>query len=293
MPELIYLNGELVPPEQAKISVYDHGLLYGDGVFEGIRAYNGRLFRLDEHLHRLYDSAHAIALHIPLTPAELKAAVVETVRANRLRDAYVRLVVTRGPGDLGLDPRKCPRQTVFIIADSISLYPQEFYEQGLRVITCATRRNAPEALDPGIKSLNYLNNICAKIETIQAGVPEGIMLSVDGYVAECTGDNIFVVHHGEILTPPASVGSLEGITAAVAVEIAREMGIPVRTEAFRLLTVYTADEVFLTGTAAEIVPVVEVDGRPIGNGRPGPISRALEERFRELTQSEGTPVYDD
>jgi branched-chain amino acid aminotransferase len=293
MPELIYLNGELVPPEQAKVSVYDHGLLYGDGVFEGIRAYNGRLFRLDEHLHRLYDSAHAIALHIPLTPAELKAAVVETVRANQLRDAYVRLVVTRGPGDLGLDPRKCPRQTVFIIADSISLYPQEFYEQGLRVITCATRRNAPEALDPGIKSLNYLNNICAKIETIQAGVPEGIMLSVDGYVAECTGDNIFVVHHGEILTPPASVGSLEGITATVAVEIAREMGIPVRTEAFRLLTVYTADEVFLTGTAAEIVPVVEVDGRPIGNGRPGPISRALEERFRQLTQSEGTPVYDD
>lgn len=293
MPELIYFNGDLVPPEQAKVSVFDHGLLYGDGVFEGIRAYNGRLFRLDQHLHRLYDSAHAIALHVPLTVDEMKAAVIETVRANQLRDAYVRLVVTRGPGDLGLDPRKCPQQTVFIIADSISLYPREFYEQGLQVITCATRRNAPAALDPGIKSLNYLNNICAKLETIQAGVPEGIMLSVDGYVAECTGDNIFVVQHGEILTPPASVGSLEGITAGVAMEIAREMGIPVRVEPFRLLTVYTADEVFLTGTAAEIAPVVMVDGRRIGEGRPGPISRALEERFRERTQSEGTPVYGD
>ena len=292
MPKLIYLDGQLVPPEQAKVSVYDHGLLYGDGVFEGLRTYNGRVFRLDEHLHRLYDSAHVIALQIPLTPDQMREAVLETVRANELRDCYIRLVVTRGPGDLGLDPRKCPRPTVIVIADSIELYPEEFYRQGLRVITCATRRNSPEALDPSIKSLNYLNNICAKIETVRAGVPEGIMLSIDGYVAECTGDNIFVVQHGALLTPPAAVGNLGGITALTVLEIAAEQGLPVRVEPFRILTVYTADEVFLSGTAAEIVPVVEVDGRRVGTGEPGPITRRLSERFRERTQSEGTPVYE-
>ena len=292
MPQLIYLDGQLVPPEEAKVSVFDHGLLYGDGVFEGIRAYNGRVFRLDEHLHRLYDSAHVIALEIPLTPDQMREAVLETVRGNELSDCYLRLVVTRGPGDLGLDPRKCPRPTVIIIADSIALYPEEFYRQGLRVITCTTRRNSPEALDPSVKSLNYLNNICAKIETVRAGVPEGIMLSIDGYVSECTGDNIFVIQHGEILTPPVAVGNLGGITALVVLEIAAEQGLPVRVEPFRILTVYTADEVFLSGTAAEIVPVVEVDGRRVGTGEPGPITHRLSERFRERTQSEGTPVYE-
>ncbi len=291
MAKYIYLNGELVAPEDAKISVLDHGVLYGDGVFEGIRAYNGRVFRLDQHLHRLYDSAHVIHMQIPLSVAEMEQAVVETVRANALRDCYIRLVVTRGPGDLGLDPRRCPRPTVIIIADSIELYPQRYYDEGLHVITCATRRNSPEALDPSIKSLNYLNNIMAKIETVQAGVPEGIMLSSEGYVAECTGDNIFVVQHGEVLTPPMSVGNLAGITAQVTMEILREMDIPVAAENFRILTAYTADEVFLTGTAAEIAPVVQVDGRKIGDGKPGEITRKIHERFHQITQIEGTPVY--
>ncbi|HEY3396283.1 MAG TPA: branched-chain-amino-acid transaminase [Armatimonadota bacterium] len=292
MPKFIYLNGDLVPPEDAKVSVYDHGLLYGDGVFEGIRAYNGRVFRLDQHLHRLYDSAHVIGLCIPLTVEEMTEAVVATVRANELRDCYIRLVVTRGVGDLGLDPRKCGRPTIIIIADAISLYPEEFYESGLQVITCATRRNSPEALDPSVKSLNYLNNICAKLETIRAGVPEGIMLSSDGYVSECTGDNLFVVQHGEILTPPASLGNLAGITARVVTEIIRELGLPLRVEPFRILTVYTADEAFLTGTAAEVVPLVEADGRKIGDGQPGEITQRILARFREITQSEGTPVYE-
>ena len=292
MPKFIYLNGELVAPEKAVVSVFDHGLLYGDGVFEGIRAYNGRVFALDEHLHRLYDSAHVLNLRIPLTVDEMKAAVVETVRANELRDAYIRLVVTRGPGDLGLDPRKCPQATVFIIADAIALYPEEFYANGLQVITCSTRRNAPEALDPGIKSLNYLNNICAKLETIHAGVPEGIMLNLDGYVSECTGDNLFVVEHGAILTPPVSVGNLGGITARTVIAMAQELGLVVRVEPFRMMTVYTADEVFLTGTAAEIVPVAEVDGRKIGVETPGPLTLQLMARYAELTQSTGTPVFE-
>lgn len=292
MAKLIYLNGELVAPEDAKVSVFDHGLLYGDGVFEGIRAYNGRIFRLDEHLHRLYGSARAIALELPLRPEEMQEAVIATVRANELREAYIRLIVTRGIGDLGLDPRKCLQPTVIIIADCIALYPEEFYEKGLSVITCATRRNSPEALDPAIKSLNYLNNILAKIETIRAGVPEGIMLSNDGYVAECTGDNIFVVRGDELLTPPVGVGNLDGITRRVVMEIAEEANLPVHEVAFRMLTVYTADELFLSGTAAEIIPVVEVDGRPIGTGTPGPVTYRLRERFREITQTTGTPVYD-
>ena len=291
MAKYIYLDGELVAPEDAKVSVFDHGLLYGDGVFEGIRAYNGRVFRLDQHLHRLYDSAHVIHMQIPLLVQEMEQAVLATVRANELRDCYIRLVVTRGIGDLGLDPRKCPRPTVFIIADGIELYPQRYYDEGLHVITCATRRNSPQALDPSIKSLNYLNNIMAKIETIQAGVPEGIMLSAEGYVAEGTGDNVFVVQHGTVLAPPVSVGTLGGITAQVAMDILRDLGVPVRVENFRMLTVYTADELFLTGTAAEIVPVVQVDGRRIGDGKPGEVTRKVHERFHQITQSEGTPVY--
>jgi branched-chain amino acid aminotransferase len=292
MSGLVYLNGELVPAEEAKVSVFDHGLLYGDGVFEGIRAYNGRVFKLREHVDRLYRSAHAIMLEIPLTREEMVAAVVETVRANGLRDCYIRLVVTRGVGDLGLDPRKCGRPTVFIIAASITLYPQEFYEHGLKLITCTTRRNIATALDPALKSLNYLNNILAKIETVRAGVPEGLMLSPDGYVAECTGDNIFLVYGQRLITPPVHVGVLEGITRGVVMELARESGLEVREELFRLAAVYNADECFLTGTAAEVVPVSEVDGRKIGSGEPGPITKMLRERFAEYVSREGVPVYE-
>ncbi|MGD9518917.1 MAG: branched-chain-amino-acid transaminase [Armatimonadota bacterium] len=289
---LVYLNGELVPAEKATVSVFDHGLLYGDGVFEGIRAYNGRVFRLEEHVGRLYRSAHAISLQMPMTREEMCQAVVETVRANGLRDAYIRLVVTRGAGDLGLDPRKCSKPTVFIIAACIELYPPEFYEQGLRLITCSTRRNLAEALDPALKSLNYLNNILAKIETILAGVPEGLMLSPDGYVAECTGDNIFLVYGRKLVTPPVSVGALGGITRGVVMELARAEGLEVSEELFRLSAVYTADECFLTGTAAECVPVTEVDGRKIGTGKPGPVTKFILDRFASYARQEGTPVYE-
>jgi len=293
MAQLVYMNGELVPADEAKVSVFDHGLLYGDGVFEGIRAYNGRVFKLDEHLDRLYRCAHVIMLDIPLTKEEMKQAVVETVRANELTDAYIRLVVTRGRGDLGLDPRKCPQPMVIIIAASIVLYPEELYEKGLTVVTCATRRNAPEALDPALKSLNYLNNILAKIETNLAGADEGLMLNVDGYVAECTGDNIFVVSGNALLTPPVYLGALEGITRDLIMDLARQEGMEMREEPFRLATVYTADEVFLTGTAAEIVPVTTVDGRRIGSGQAGPVTRRLRERFRAYVMQEGTPIYDE
>jgi len=287
----IWLDGKLVPEEEAKISVFDHGLLYGDGVFEGIRAYNGRVFRLGEHLDRLYDGARCISLQIPMTQEEMTQAVLQTLRANDMRDAYVRLVVTRGYGDLGLDPRKCPKPTVFIIAASIALYPEQFYRVGLRLITCSTRRNSPECLDGSVKSLNYLNNIMAKLETAQAGVPEGIMLSSQGYVAECTGDNIFLVVGDTLLTPPLHIGNLPGITREVVLGLAPQVGMQVREELFRLRSVYCADEVFLTGTAAEIVPVVEVDGRRIGDGKPGAITKRLLEEFRKLTQTDGEPIY--
>lgn len=289
---LIYLDGELVPQEQAKVSVFDHGLLYGDGVFEGIRAYNGRVFRLPQHLRRLYDGARALELRIPLNEAEMAQAVLETLRANQLRDAYIRLVVTRGVGDLGLDPRKCPRAGVFIIAASIELYPEELYDRGLTLITCSTRRNDPTALDAGIKSLNYLNNIMAKIETIRAGVPEGIMLSTEGYVAECTGDNLFLVRDGHLLTPPLHIGNLAGVTRQVVMELAQAESIRTGEELFRVKEVYCADECFLTGTAAELIPVIMVDGRPIGDGSPGPVTAKLRKAFVELTQSEGVPIYE-
>ncbi len=288
----IYLDGELVPEEQAKISVFDHGVLYGDGVFEGIRAYNGRVFRLEQHLDRLYDGARALKLQIPLDKAEMTEAVLETLRANELRDAYIRLVVTRGRGDLGLDPLKCPMPSVFIIAASIALYPEEHYETGLELITCATRRHDPASLDAGIKSLNYLNNILAKMETTQAGVPEGIMLSTEGYVAECTGVNIFLVNDGELITPPLHIGNLGGITRDTVMELAELRGLPVHEELFRLKEVYCADECFVTGTAAELVPVATVDGRQIGDGKPGRVTELLRESFVALTQSEGTPIYD-
>jgi branched-chain amino acid aminotransferase len=287
---VIYLDGEYVPEEEAKVSVFDHGLLYGDGVFEGIRAYHGRVFRLEEHIERLYEGAHTMMLDIPLTRDEMADVVVRSCAYNSIRDGYIRLVVTRGKGDLGLDPRKCGKATVFCIAAGIQLYPEVYYEKGLALITCATRRNSPQTLDPGLKSLNYLNNILAKIETVRAGVPEGIMLSIDGYVAECTGDNIFVVSGGTLLTPPLHVGNLAGVTRKAVIELATGIGIPVREDLFRVHTVYNAEEAFLSGTAAEIVPVTEVDGRKIGEGLPGPVTAKLLAAYRELVMCEGVPI---
>lgn len=290
---VIYLNGEYVQKEEAKVSVFDHGLLYGDGVFEGIRSYNGRVFRLDEHLQRLYDSAKVIRLTIPLSPEEMKEKILETLRRNGLRDAYIRVVVTRGPGDLGLDPDKCCKEGfVFIITDKIVLYDDEYYKNGLSVITVPTRRNVPEALNPRIKSLNYLNNIMAKIEAKNSNVIEAIMLNSDGYVVECTGDNIFIVKNGALYTPPTYIGALEGITRDAVMELARNMGIKVEERIFNRYEVFIADECFLTGTAAEIIPVVKVDGRIIGDGRPGNITKKLTEEFRKLTQTTGTPIYE-
>lgn len=288
----IYMDGSLVEREEAKVSVFDHGLLYGDGVFEGIRFYNGRVFRLPEHLRRLYHSARAITLEIPIPPEEMTRAVQQSIRANDLRDGYIRLIVTRGPGSLGLSPRSCPRPSIIIIADRIELYPDELYTRGLDLVTCATRRIRADAVDPSIKSLNYLNNILAKIEAAAADAPEGVMLNSEGHVAECTGDNIFIVRDGVILTPPVSAGALRGITRAVVFELARELGIELREPTMTRYDIFCADECFLTGTAAEIIPAVRLDRRPIGDGKPGPITRALMERFRALTANEGTPIYD-
>lgn len=288
----IFLNGELVDKSEAKISVFDHGFLYGDGIFEGIRAYNGRVFCFDEHIKRLYESAKAIMLDIPMTPKEMEEAVLETIRANELTDAYVRLVVSRGVGDLGLDPKKCDTPTVIIIASDITLYPEEFYQNGLAVVTVPTRRNIPEAINPRIKSLNYLNNILAKIEANQAGVLEAIMLNNEGYVAECTGDNIFIIKDGVLITPPTYIGALKGIKRGVVLEVAPELGLEVKEEVFTRHDIFTADECFLTGTAAEVIPVVKVDGREIDNGKPGEYTAKLINKFRELTQSTGTDIYD-
>ncbi|OIQ60092.1 branched-chain-amino-acid aminotransferase [Moorella thermoacetica] len=288
---IIYLDGEYVDEEEAKLSVFDHGLLYGDGVFEGIRAYYGRVFRLKEHIDRLYDSARHINLDPGLSKEEMTRVVLETCRRNNLRDAYIRLVVTRGKGDLGLDPRKCPRPSIFCIAAAIELYPAELYEKGLELVTLGTRRNSPDALDPRIKSLNYLNNIIAKMEATRAGAPEGLFLNKEGYVAEATGDNIFIVKNGQLITPPPFVGLLEGITRNAVMELAAKAGIPVYEKVFTRHDVYVADECFLTGTAAEAIPVVKVDGRPIGNGQPGPITRDLIARYRELTKTDGPEIF--
>jgi len=283
----IYLDGKLVDREKAVISVFDHGLLYGDGVFEGIRTYDSLVFRLKEHIDRLYRSADAIELKIPLTKPEMVKAVIDTLKANSLKDAYIRLVVTRGVGDLGLDPRKCPKATVFIIADKIALYPQKYYEHGLAIITASTRRNLPQALDPRIKSLNYLNNILAKIEAIKAGTEEAIMLSYDKHVAECTGDNIFIVLGGKLMTPLVSIGALEGITRDAVIKIAKASGIPFCEKILNMEDLYAASEVFLTGTAAEIVPVVKIDGQMIGDGKPGKLTLNLREELKKLTKSDG------
>ena len=287
----IYIDGAFLPEAEAKISVFDHGLLYGDGVFEGIRFYNGRIFRLEGHLDRLWDSARAICLEIPLTREEMTAALIESVRQNGLRDGYIRLLVTRGIGNLGLNPYNCKKASVIIIAASIALYPEEHYERGLDVITCGTRRISPGALSSQVKSLNYLNNILAKIEAIQAGAGEGLMLNDAGYVAECTGDNVFVLKRGMLSTPPIYAGALRGITRGVVIEIAGELGIPFHEPELTRYDIYTADECFLTGTAAEIIPVVTLDKRLIGSGKPGPVTARFNARFRELTQSTGTPIY--
>jgi branched-chain amino acid aminotransferase len=287
----IYIDGEYLPEADAKISVFDHGLLYGDGVFEGIRFYNGRIFRLEGHLDRLWDSARAICLTIPLTREQMTAALLETVRQNELRDGYIRLIITRGIGNLGLNPYNCRLASVIIIAASIALYPEELYQRGLDVITCGTRRVSAGALSPQVKSLNYLNNIMAKIEAIQAGAGEGLMLNEQGYVAECTGDNIFVLKRGAITTPPISAGGLRGITREVVFEIAAGFGIPVHEPEMTRYDIYTADECFLTGTAAEIIPVISLDKRQIGDGKPGPLTARFIARFHELTQATGTPIY--
>ncbi len=283
----VYLNGKFVEQSKAVVSVFDHGLLYGDGVFEGIRSYNGLIFKLREHVDRLFESAHTIMLRIPLSKQELISVVKQSLRINKLRDGYVRLVVTRGEGDLGLDPRKCTQPTVFIIADRIELYPKKLYEQGLELITVATQRNVPEALNPQIKSLNYLNNILAKIEAINAGYEEAIMLSHSGYVTECTGENIFVVKGKQLLTPPPYIGVLRGITRQTVMDLARRQRLEVREDLLTRHDLFNADEVFLTGTAAEIVPVVKIDGRTIGSGKPGPATKKLQQSFRQLTKTAG------
>ncbi len=281
----IYINGTLFDKEDAKISVYDHGLLYGDGVFEGMRTYGGRVFRLDEHLDRLYESAKAIWLQIPMTKPDLAKAVNETVAINSIQDGYIRLVVTRGAGSLGLDPNRTSDPQVIIIADSITLYPKEYYENGLEIVSVSTIRNHPAALSPRVKSLNYLNNILAKIEGLQAGCVEALMLNHNGQIAECTGDNIFLVSRGELLTPPVDAGILQGITRDAVIELARNDGLTVREIPLTKHDVYIADECFLTGSAAEVIPVVKVDSRPIGDGKPGVITRELIARFHELTRS--------
>jgi branched-chain amino acid aminotransferase len=284
MSRQIYISGKFFPQEEAKISVFDHGLLYGDGVFEGLRSYRGKVFRLDQHIRRLYESAKAIWLQIPMSPDEMCDAVNESVSVNKIEDGYIRLVVTRGAGTLGLDPNRCSNPQVIIIADTIALYPRELYEKGLDIVTVSVQRNHPAALSPRIKSLNYLNNILAKIEGVQAGCMEALMLNHKGEVAECTGDNVFLVRGGVLQTPPLEAGILEGVTRDAVIEAARVAGIDVREMPLTKHDVYIADECFLTGTAAEVVPVVRVDNRVIGSGKPGPMTRDLEKRFKKLTQ---------
>lgn len=291
MTQWIFMNGEFVAKEDAKVSVYDHGFLYGDGIFEGIRSYGGNIFRLKEHLDRLFDSAKSIMLNIPYTYEEVEEIVVNTIRKNQLENAYVRLVVSRGVGNLGLDPFTCHKPHMIVIAEQLSLFPRELYETGIEVVTVATRRNRSDILDPKIKSLNYLNNILIRIEAHLAGVSEALTLNTEGYVAEGSGDNVFVVRSGELMTPPSYIGALQGITRQAIVDLAREMGYTVKEQPFTRYDVFVADEVFLTGTAAEMIPVVKVDGRVIGDGKPGPITQALLEGFHKIVREDGVKVY--
>ena len=281
----IYINGQYFDRENAKISVYDHGLLYGDGVFEGMRIYSGKVFRLTDHLVRLYESALAIGLAIPMTPEVLATATTDTVAKNGLEDGYIRLVVTRGGGSLGLDPNKCTDPQIIIIADTIALYPAEMYDNGLDLVTAATTRNHTAALSPRIKSLNYLNNIMAKMEGLRAGCVEAVMLNTKGEVAECTGDNIFVVKNGVVHTPPIDAGILEGITRNTVIELARQAGRTVEERPMTRHDIYVADECFLTGSAAEVIAAVKLDGRVIGTGKPGPVTVELKKRFGELVRA--------
>ncbi|TAG10121.1 MAG: branched-chain-amino-acid transaminase [Verrucomicrobia bacterium] len=286
----IWLDGNLVDESEAKISVFDHGLLYGDGIFEGIRFYNGRIFRLEQHIRRLFDSARAIIIDMPWTQEEVCRYTCETCAANGLTDGYIRLVVTRGPGELGLNPYLCPKPSMFIIASTIKLYPDEHYEKGLSIITCATRRPTPGALMPQVKSLNYLNNIMAKVEAIQANALEAVMLNEQGYVAECTGDNLFLVKDGKLLTPLIKDGALDGITRHAIMDLAQDLGVPVHECSLTRYDIFTADECFLTGTAAEVIPVVSLDRRVIGTGKPGPLTKKFLESFHQLVMSTGTPI---
>ena len=284
----VYLNGKIVDKKDAKVSVFDHGFLYGDGVFEGIRSYNSLVFKLKEHIDRLFESAHSIMLNVPLSKKDITQAIIKTLKANGLKDAYIRVVVSRGQGDLGLDPRKCKgNETVVIITDKIDLYPKKLYDKGIEIITVPTIRNLCEALNPQIKSLNYLNNILAKIEAINAGCQEALMLDHLGYVAECTGDNIFVVKKGELYTPPQCMGTLRGITRDAVLDIAKSKKIPAHEHVITRHEVFISDECFLTGTAAEIVPVAKVDGRAIGNTEPGKITKIIMKEFKKLTKVSG------
>ena len=290
----IYIDGDFVDKEDANISVFDHGVLYGDGIFEGIRAYNGRVFRLDDHLQRLEESARAILLKLPLPIKEIEKAIIETVRLNGLKEAYIRLVVTRGVGDLGLDMRKCKRgATLFIIADRIELYPEEYYEKGLTLITSTIRQKGLDQVTPGVKSLNYLANILARAEASAAGAQEAILLNATGHVSECSGDNIFFVKDGKIFTPPTSAGILAGVTRQVVMELAeKRLGNRVIERNFPRYELYSADEVFMTGTGAEVIAGVKIDGRIIGSGACGPTTRQLIKHFRDYANSSGTPVYE-
>jgi branched-chain amino acid aminotransferase len=287
---LIYLDGKLVPEEEAKVSVFDHGYLYGDGVFEGIRVYDGNVFRLKEHIDRLYESAKTIAMQMSLTPEEMTRATLDTIAANNRRDAYIRLVVSRGKGDLGIDPAKTEKPTIVIIVADIALYPPELYEKGVHLVTASVRRIPLQCLDPRIKSLNYLNNIMAKMEAVRAGAPEAVMLNYHGRVAECTADNIFIMKDGTLKTPAQLEGALGGITRGAVMDLATEAGIPCIKTTLGLHDLYNADECFLTGTGAEIMPVIEIDGRKIGDGKPGRTTGELLEAFRELRTRDGVKV---
>jgi len=289
----IYVDGKYCDEKNAKISVFDHGLLYGDGIFEGIRAYNGRVFQLKEHIDRLFCSAKAILLDIPMSHGEMMKAVVETCRQNGIRDGYIRLLVTRGIGTLGLNPNRCKDPSIIIIADKIQLYAPELYEKGMEIITVPTTRNLHSALNPAIKSLNYLNNILAKMEANIAGCEEAVMLNAEGFVSECTGDNIFIVKARRVFTPPLSAGALHGITRGVVMDLAREEGVSVAEPNLTRYDLFNADECFLTGTGAELIPIVKIDGRVIGTGRPGPLTGKLVDKYRALTKISGEPIYDE
>nr|WP_263323273.1 branched-chain-amino-acid transaminase [Neobacillus sp. Marseille-Q6967] len=283
----IFLDGEFVKKEDAVVSVFDHGFLYGDGVFEGIRVYSGNVFRLDAHLKRLFESAQSIMLKIPYSQGEMTQLIVDTIRKNDLDSAYIRVVVSRGKGNLGLDPSSCPKPSVIIIAEELSMYPKEFYERGIKIASVASRRNRPDVLSPQVKSLNYLNNILVKLEANQAGVQEALMLNDQGYVTEGSADNIFIVKNGVIYTPPVYLGALEGITRNAIIDVARAKGYEVKEAPFTRHDVYVADEVFLTGTAVEVIAVIEVDKRTIRDGKPGEVTNVLLEEFRKIVTTDG------